>query len=112
MDEVPGSIARRLAEPPQHFIPRGAKRLTDAPKHVDSGIRRSRLNALHVAPVDFRQSRQVVLSQSALRSQAVDVFSENSARRLPHSFTVRQRLDSESGLIVAFRACEGRLFPA
>src|SRR6266853_477576 len=79
MDEVPVSIARRFAEAAQHLIPRGAERLPDAANHVDSRIGRAGLDALHVAPVDLRQARQVVLSQSALCSQAVDVFSENGA---------------------------------
>ena len=112
MDEMLVSIARRFAEAAQQLIPRCAERLPDAANHVDSRIRRARLDALHVAPVDFRQARQVVLSQPALRSQAVDVFSENGARRLTHWRTVRRQADYESGRIVAFSFLRGIAFPA
>lgn len=76
MDEWSALLASRFAQSAQDFIPRGAKRFPDATDHVDSRIGRAGLDGLDVAPVDFRQARQVVLSQSALRSQAVDVFSE------------------------------------
>ena len=102
MDAAPVSIARRLVEAAQHFIPRCAERIANAANHVDSRIGRASFDALDVAPVDFRQARQIVLSQSALRAQAVDVFSENGARRLTHLRTVRRHASCESGRIVAF----------
>lgn len=98
---VVSSIARRFAETAQHFIPRDAECLPDAANHVYSRIGRAGLDALHVAPVDFCQARQVVLSQSALRSQAVDIFSEDGARWQTHSRKVRQGARRESGRIVA-----------
>ena len=109
MDAAPVSIGGRFAETAQHFIPRGAERLPDATNHVDARIGRAGFNALDIAPVDFRQARQIVLSQAALHSQAVDVFSENGARRLTHSRIVRRCADCESGLIVAFTDCRDTL---
>ena len=97
-----GSTARRFAKAAQHFIPRGAERLPDAANHVDSRIGRPGLDPLHVTPINLRQTRQIVLRQSAQRSQTVNVFPENRARRQTHSSNVRHGSVVWSGLIVAF----------
>src|SRR5258708_1745010 len=100
-------MPRRFPETTQHFVPRDAEGFADAAEDVDTGVGGSRLDALHVAPIDFRQARQIILSQSALHAQAVDIFAENGARRRTHPSTLPRRTGGESGLIVAFSSLCG-----
>ena len=94
--------ARRFSKAAQYFIPRSAERLAHAADHVNAGIRGSRFDALHVTPINFRQPRKIILRQSTLHSQAVNVFAKNGARRLTHSTNVRHSEETGSGLIIAF----------
>lgn len=96
------SGAACISQALQQVIPRRIEREAEAVEHVDSGVRGSCFDALNVAAVDLRTLSQVILSQSALHSQAVDVFPEYGTRRQTHSPNVRHSAETESGLIVAF----------
>lgn len=97
-----GSVAARFPEPAQDFLPRRAEGGAQPADHVDAGVGRARLDALHVAPVDLGQPGHIVLRQSGLRSQAVDILAENGAWLRAHFRRVRRGTGLESGLIVAF----------
>ena len=111
MDGAPVLIARRFAEATQHFIPRCSKRIAHAANHVNAGIRSTRLDPLDVTPINFRQSRKIILRHTTLHSQTVDVFAESGAGRLTHPTTVRYGEETESGLIVAFFRLRHQKFP-
>jgi hypothetical protein len=48
--------------------------------HVDARVCGARLHALHVASIDLGPLREVVLRETALHPQTVDVFAQNGAR--------------------------------
>lgn len=72
--------AGRSTKAAHHLIPRGAERTADAADHIDARIRRARLDPLHITPIYFGELREIILSQSALRPQAVDVLAKDGAR--------------------------------
>ena len=96
------SSAACISQALQQVIPRCVEREAEAVEHVDSGVRGSCFDALNVAAVDLCTFCQVILSQSALHSQAVDVFPEYGTRRQTHSPNVCHSAETVSGLIVAF----------